>query len=169
MGNLLKFFLPKQNSRLVTPRGFSLLEILIVIAIIAVISAIGSGFYLNYGRVIELNSTAESISFDLKLAQSKSMSGEGGFFWGLHFVNGTSQQYYEIFSTPTNYSDAGKAVIATNYLSNGITFATPAPAISLDILFSKISGSTASSSVAIVNQSGSKTVSVSSVGAITVQ
>ncbi len=149
--------------------GFSLLEILIVMAILAIIGAIGSGIYANYGRGIELNSVAESVSFDLKLAQSKSMVGEGGFLWGLHFVNGSPQQYYEIFSTPTNYADVGKVVVATTTLASSVKFTTPATASSLDIIFNKISGSTTGSSVVITNQSGSKTISVSSVGAITIQ
>ena len=61
--------------------GFSLLELLIVVAIVVSVAAIGTGYYTNYGRSIEIKSISETITFDLKLAQSKSMTGVGGYKW----------------------------------------------------------------------------------------
>lgn len=149
-------------------RGFSLLELVIVVGIIVLIGSIGAGFYTNYGRNIEINSTAETVSFDLKQAQAKSMIGQGGYLWGVHFVNGATD-YYEIFSTPTNYSDVGKVISSTNYLPSSITFSSPASGFSTDIIFNKISGGTTASSVTLVSQGNTKTISISSLGGITIQ
>lgn len=168
MGSFLKHFSYKNESLSGKQNGFSLLELVIVIAIVALIAAIGTGFYTNYGKSIEINSVSETISFDLKKAQSEAMIGEGTFKWGLHFVNGVTD-YYEIFSTPTNYSDLGKVVTATNYLPTSVTFSSPAPGFSTDIIFNKISGSTTASSIVLVSQSFTKTISVSGIGNITIQ
>lgn len=149
-------------------KGFSLLELLIVFAILGVIAGIGSSFYINYNKNVEINSTAQNINFNLKQAQSKSMIGEGSFKWGIHFVNGATD-YYEIFSTPTDYSNVLKVIAFTFYLPNNIIFTDPATSSSKDIIFNKISGSTTASSVTISSGSTNKTVSVSIIGGIKVQ
>ena len=146
-------------------RAFSLIEILIVVAILAIIGAIGSGFYINYGRNISLKSTAQTIVFDLKNAQSKSMTGVGGFKWGIHFVNGDSD-YYETFSTPTDYNNLSKVVVSTKYLPDSIFFADPISGSSKDVIFNKISGSTTSSLIKIISSDFTKNINISSIGGI---
>mgnify|MGYP000600230426 CR=1 FL=1 len=69
----------------------------------------------NYNKNVEIKSAIQTMVFDLKQAQSKSMIGEGNFKWGLHFVNNTDN-YYEIFSTPTDYGDGGKVIVSKIYL-----------------------------------------------------
>jgi len=146
-------------------RAFSLIEILIVSAIIVILGSMGVGFYANYSKSVEINSLDQTIIFDLKQAQSKSMIGEGGLKYGIHFVNGT-KDYYEIFSTPDTYLN--KTVISTNYLTNGVTFSDPSEGISKDIIFNKISGGVSvASSVSLASQSNTKTIYVSSIGSIT--
>ena len=120
-------------------RAFSLLELLIVVAIIAVIGVIGSGFYINYSKNVGIKSAAQTIAFDLKYAQSKSMIGEGGFKWGIHFAN-TTKDYYEIFSTATDYS--GATIISKKYLPDNVFISSPAESGTRDIIFNKISGGT---------------------------
>jgi len=149
-------------------RGFSLLELLIVISIISIVGAIGTGFYVNYGKNIGIKSVSVAIASDLKYSQSKSMIGEGGFKWGLHFVNGTLD-YYEIFSTPTDYNDGAKVVISKKYLSDNTSFSDVNIPTTKDIIFNKISGSTTTSNVIIVSASLSKTIDVSSIGNISIQ
>lgn len=145
-------------------RGFSLLELLIVVAILVIIGAIGSGFYINYGKNISLKSTAQTIVFDLKNAQSKSMIGEGGFKWGVHFVNGTTD-YYEIFSTLTDYS-ALVSTLPKVYLTDSIIFSNPVSSSTKDIIFNKISGGTSASVVEISSSGVLKTINISAIGNI---
>ena len=150
--------------------GFSLLELLIVITIVVLLASIGIGYYLNYGKSVEINSSAQIIVFDLKQVQSKAMIGEGGYKWGIHFVNplGTAKDYYEIFSTGTDYSTS-PTIISTNYLPSSATFNSPGDNSSTDIIFSKISGSATAASVAITSFGFIKTIDVSSIGIISIQ
>lgn len=153
-----------------TRRGFSLLELLIVIALIAIIGTIGASFYINYGKTVEINSLSQTMIFDLKSAQSKAMTGEGELKYGIHFVNGASD-YYEIFSTPTDYSDGAKATLSTNYLTNNVTFSEPTEGNNKDIIFNKISGGTSdciatNPCIEIISQNNTKKINVSSIGSI---
>ena len=145
--------------------GFSLLELLIVIAILAVISTIGFGFYMNFVRSSELDFSTKDIAFNLKQAQAKSMAGEDGRKWGTHFVNG-ADDYYEIFSTPTDYSDAAKTINSIVYLQNGIFFTIPVA--SSTVIFDKIRGTVSSNFSLTISSPANqtKTVNVSTAGNI---
>lgn len=146
--------------------GFSLLEILIVMSIIAIIGAAGSGFYTNYNKSVEINSSTQTLIYDLKQAQSKSMIGEGGLYWGIHFDNpNATTDYYEMFSTPNTYVNAVTKV-PKKYLSNGLNFSEPATNSTKDIIFKKISGGTTASCVKIDSQSNTKRIIVSDIGSI---
>lgn len=139
----------------------SLLEVLIVIAIIAVIVAAGSGFYRNFGKNVELTSTAQMIATDLRQMQGKAMVGEGGYKWGVHFINSTND-YYELFST----DGVNSTTTATSTLSKSITFSDPNESTTKDVLFNKISGTTTATTVIIASEGATQTITVSDVGAI---
>jgi prepilin-type N-terminal cleavage/methylation domain-containing protein len=148
-------------------KGFTLIELLIVIAILAILASIGTGFFINYARSSEVNSAHKIIISNLKEAQAKSISGESGRKWGVHFENDASD-YYELFSTPTNYSDASKEIKATGYLSSGIYFTQPAESASSTILFEKIRGTTASDADIIISSPNGQTkiINVTAIGKI---
>jgi len=140
---------------------------MIVISIIVLIATIGAGFYTNYGKSVEINAISSSMVSDLKQVRSKSMINEGGFKWGIHFVNG-DKDYYEIFSTPTDYTNSAKVITSTNYLSGGVNFLNPASGASKDIIFNKISGGTSESSVVFSSSNVSKIINISSIGNISI-
>lgn len=66
-------------------RGISLIEIIIVIAITVIIAAIGAGVFRNFKIENQLNSDAAGILSVIRLAQSKTISGEAAQQWGVHF------------------------------------------------------------------------------------
>jgi len=146
--------------------GFSLFELLVVISIVAVVGTIGVGFYLNYAKSIEIKTVANTLVSDLKQAQAKSMAGTNGFKWGVHLVNGDTD-YYETFSSPSDYSDASKNVISSKYLTKGVSFSDPTSGSTKDIIFNKITGATTESSIVLSSSEVTKTISISSVGGIT--
>lgn len=126
-------------------RGFTLLEVLLVMAILVVLSTIGSTTYWGFYKKTELNSTVEAIKFDLKRAQGNAMSGINGVKWGVHYVNTNAGNYYELFSSPTVYGDVSTTIDAMAFLPKGIVFIDPIVSSTKDIIFNKIRGTTVTS------------------------
>jgi CHASE3 domain sensor protein len=132
-------------------------------AVLVILSSLSFGYYQNYVKSVELESAARTISFNLKNAQAKAMTGENNLKWGAHFVNGASD-YYETFSTATNY--AGGTVKETFYLPGSLRFTNPADNNTLDIIFSKIAGTTTAATVTINSSTNAKNINISDLGRI---
>ncbi len=147
-------------------RGFTLLEVLITMAILVILGTAGVGGYRTYGKNVEVTSLSQSISSELRLMQARSMAGESGFKWGIHFVNGAASDYYELFSTPTTYVSASTTVSATTTLPKSVTFSDPDVGQSKDIIFDKISGNTTATSVTVISEGISKIIQVSAIGTL---
>lgn len=146
-------------------RGFSLLELLMVISIISILGSAGVGFYRGFVKNVELQSASKVIAGDLRYMRSKSMIGEGGTMWGVHIVNENGgSQYYELFSTATDYP-AG-TIILTSTLPTGITFSDPSSGASKDIIFSKISGATTPATIVIDSEGSTQTLTISNIGTV---
>jgi Tfp pilus assembly protein FimT len=149
-------------------RSFTLLELLIVVAILVVVSFFSTNYFFSYQRDLNLNEDASKIINYLELARNKSLAKEDNKSWGVHFENPSSgNDFFELYSTDTNYS--GGAVSEKIYLSSGIIFSDPATGNSTDIQFSKLSALlSATTSVTIVSQKSgnSKTITVNTEGRI---
>src|SRR3989344_5914102 len=124
-------------------RGFTLLELLLVIAVSVLLGTLALR-ELNLGgsaRAQVLDGARQQAISELTLARDRALRGEDERKWGIHFVNGTDD-YYELFSTPTNYADMDTTVREVTYLPNGVTLTDPAESGTLDIIFNGISGTT---------------------------
>ena len=143
--------------------GFTLLEVLLVIAVTVILASLAIVQLAGSTRGREMDAAAERIFFDLSNARAKAMAGEDQRRWGIHF-NNNGNDLYELFSTTTNYS--GATIVETTFLQGEITFSDPAAMATKDILFERIDGTTAASSVTITSPSGSRTVSVTAEGTI---
>jgi prepilin-type N-terminal cleavage/methylation domain-containing protein len=121
--------------------GFTLLELLLVIAVLAVIAAMSRDSFSSFLGGAGLKDSAQMIAYDLRSTRNQAMNGANDRNWGIHFVNGAND-YYEIFSSSTDYSDVAKEITRTDYLKNNAAFSNPPEASSLDVIFSKISGTT---------------------------
>lgn len=146
--------------------GVTLLEILMVMTLLAILGGLAAGSYRNYAKSTEFTNAGKNIIFDLKRMQGRAIAGQDQLKWGVHLVNGASD-YYETFSTPTTYADAGKVTVDTTYLSSTIVFTTPAEGINLDIIFDRIKGTISSTTTTTIASEGkSTTVTVTSQGNI---
>ena len=149
-----------------TSKGFTLLELIIVVAIVGILAAGGAAAFRNSGKNVELSSVVNVLRADLKQMQSKAMIGEDGMKWGAHLVNATPSNYYELFSTPTNYADDGKVVTATTTLAQGISFSDPVSGQTKDIIFNKITGTTSATTTTLVSEGLTQTITVTTIGTI---
>jgi len=128
-----KFF--KNNSRK-KKKGFTLIEILIVVAISTILSGISFSSYVNHRRAKLLEFTKQEIVGYLRYAQQKSISQEGGNQWGIHFENPDSgDDFYALYHGTTYSSSEG-----TRYLPKGLEFQSPSSGNTIDISFSKLTG-----------------------------
>lgn len=146
-------------------QGFSLIEILLVMAVMAIITAFASGYYRDYVKNVEFDLVSKNIISDLKSTQSKAMAGEDDLKWGVRFINSIND-YYEIFSTPTNYGDPLRTTKMTNYLSGTIVFSNPIEGGTTDVIFDKIRGTSVNSAITIIFEGSSDTITVNSLGNI---
>ncbi len=143
-------------------RGFSLLELLIVIAIMAILAAVGAGFYRGVAKNIEIQSVSKMIASDLRQMRAKSMAGESGYKWGARFVKDAGGDYYITFSTDGTNS----TTTATTTLSSGITFSDPASGYK-EIIFNKITGTIPTATTTSIRiESTTATTTVSTIGTI---
>lgn len=148
-------------------KGFSLIEVLLVTAILAVLGTVGSGFFGFYAKNIELDATAKAITADLKFARSKALAGENGLHWGVHFENGASSDFYVIYSSPTStYANASTTAMSTTTLGSGIVFVAPPTSSSTNILFTTVTGATSSSTITISRDGDTRAIHTSPAGTV---
>ncbi|OGY99377.1 MAG: hypothetical protein A2945_00780 [Candidatus Liptonbacteria bacterium RIFCSPLOWO2_01_FULL_52_25] len=165
----IRFYAPNNpRASASTKSGFTLLEVLIVIALLAVLGVAGVGYFGSSSRQVELDSTAKNIVAALRDARSRALSGQGGFHWGVHFVNSSTAgvYYYELFPATSTYLGATNTVEVTYYLPVGISFSSPASGASTTVLFNKGTGTATTSSITIGSQIATATVNVSPVGTV---
>lgn len=143
--------------------GFTLLELLIVVAVLVIIAAMSRDFFGSFVGGASLRNENTSLMFNLRGVRDKAMNGQNDMNWGMHLVNGT-QDYYEIFSSPTNYSSASTTIASKVYLSNNIFFSTPAEGFSADIIFSKITGTTTAAEIILTSKGEDSAISISNQG-----
>jgi hypothetical protein len=94
----------------------------------------------------------------------RAAGGEDRLNFGGHFVNGATD-YYELFSSPSNYLDAGKKILSVVNLPITVKFAAPAEGVNKDILFNSISGDVSADFLTISSEGNNKTINVTASGA----
>jgi type II secretory pathway pseudopilin PulG len=125
--------------------GFTIIEGIVVLTILLILGS--SVFLILRNQIIgSLESDAEMILSRLEEAQSRALSGVDNKNWGIHFeASTTSPHFYVMFSGDYATSTA----TTTFYLSRFVEFEDPASGASKEIIFNKLSGTTASSSITI--------------------
>ena len=153
-------------------KGFSLLELLLVIGIMSIVATAISPFLFGGKTSIEVEEEAKKIASVLKIGQNKAMTMENASAWGVHFDNTTSSlPLYDLFE---GNSYATGTSTDRYYLSSGIIFQAPVAGASTTAIFNKRTGnllSGASTTITIKSLSPEiiKSVIIFPNGRITVQ
>jgi prepilin-type N-terminal cleavage/methylation domain-containing protein len=146
-------------SRHHTP-GFTLLEILLVVSILAIVTTVGIGVYRNLAKRVEFEDAKAVFISDMKHARAAAMSGESGLSWGIHVENGADDTY-AIFS---GLSYASGTIDSTMTLPVGVTWVSPSEGTSTDIVFSRVTGTTTAATVTMASGDTLQTITITAVG-----
>lgn len=135
---------PKTYKLKTNQKGFTLLEVLLVIAIIGIVSVAGGVYVGNVVSDTVLEEVASAVIADLKNAQAKAINGVDAKRWGVCFRNPTSgpnDDKYEIalIDSGTDACNPGSDP-STFFLQEGVEFSNPASGTTDDVVFEKISG-----------------------------
>lgn len=127
--------------------GFSLIEIMITIAIIAIFAAGAMLWFFGYQRQAELDSAVKNIINTLRDAQARSVSGKDFKSWGVYF-DAAGNKYVLFRNEGGGYATA--TVKDENYLSSfvKINMLCPIKGVCLngggsEVIFGKSAGNTA--------------------------
>lgn len=114
-------------------KGLTLIEVIVVMAIVALLAALTSFNLLSGRRQAEKRSVVEQVVSDMRSQQSRAMVGDSlGASFGIHFANNT----YTLFTGATfNAADASNFVVT---LDNNIEFTTTF--LGNNIVFTPVSG-----------------------------
>jgi len=135
--NNLSVFFSRQSAL----KGFSLAEMLVVLAIIAIMASIIVSSFSGMGKKEILETTTTSIISVLNEAKSQAISSKDASNYGVRILNN------KIISFKNNYGIENKEII----ISNIVTIST-STGIGADIIFNNVSGNT--------NVSGTITITV---------
>ena len=149
------------------PQGFTLLEVVMVVALLIVVMTGAIAALGSFRKTIDLNTVAEEIASNLRRAQTRAMNADSLSRWGIHFANPASgDDFYSLYSGDTYTADVEK-----NFLPGAAVFTTPSASSTQYVLFEKLSGALVSGSATstvmqTADGSRSKTITVNSVGRV---
>lgn len=143
--------------------AFTLIELLLTTAIVAVLGTIGLIYILNYKQRQNLSSDTQEIVVIIRNAQDRSISQEAtstqgsGGCWGIHFENPSSgADFYALFKGLTY---ATSAIVSQNVLSSSVQFDTPTSSSSSTVIFLPFTGLPDNSLTVKISVIGNPTVS----------
>ena len=149
--------------------GFSLFELLIVIAMVAVLATVSIAYLVGYRNQSDLDSTAKRIVATLRDAQNRSLTQASLSTWGVHFDNASgTRPFWVIFTGSYNAS----SVFASYPLPVSVGFASATVPVAgfKEIVFTQGTGlASASTSISIyltALPSASATIAIASSGAV---
>ncbi len=146
--------------------GFSLIEILISLAICVLLLTIGSVAFVNSRSAKQLDTITDSIASKLEEARAAAISGKNGTNFGVAFSS-TTYTYW----SGSSYS-AGATGNIVYPLTSGFSISSTIPGSTFSIRFSRVSGTPSATGTITITKNGSSSttdsITVGSLGDITV-
>lgn len=119
-------------------KGFTMLEVLLSLTVLAILAAISAKSYVGAQRRVLLDSTAQEISVYLRFAQQKAISQEENQQWGIHFEHPVSDNpfYVLFFGSVYNVNNVREKI----FLPLPIKYLIPSSGQTNDVIFGKLTG-----------------------------
>ena len=139
--------------------GFTLVELILVVAMMAVVGAMTAPFLQTFQTRSDLVTTADSITHQLRRAQQNAAAGQNGNGWGVFFNPGnkTMTLYYG-----TSYASRDQSFDQIDSLPTAFTFSTD---FSDDIYFNVFSGQASASGTVTITDQNNQTKKIVITGA----
>jgi prepilin-type N-terminal cleavage/methylation domain-containing protein len=148
--------------------GFSLIEIIIVMALVLILVAASFSAYPLFTKKTDLTSSVERIVDTLRLAHSNTLASEGGISYGVHFEN----DKFAVFKG-TSYSVSDPNNILFDLDSDLEIYDIDLNGGGQDIIFNRLTGYTAQNGDinirVIEDASSSFSVSINSSGSVNIK
>lgn len=147
--------------------GFTIIEIIIVIAILAILLAIVISNFPYFNETTNLNNNVQEFISTLKLAQNRALSSDSYSQYGVYINTGVSPNQYVLFQGPTY---AGSTAGQTYTLDKSLEFYNISLGGGSEIAFDKLDGAadeSGSVGIRVKSDTGTnKTIYVASSGAV---
>ncbi len=142
-------------------KGFTIIELLIVISITAILAAAASPIYSNLQVSTQLDESSAQIAQDVRLAREQSLAGVHGVAHGVRF-NASSYTLYQ----GASYATRSAAYDQVNTFSSALAITTTFP--NSEIVFTAGTGMPSATGTIIVSHavSGTRTILVNDIGAV---
>lgn len=129
--------------------GFSLAELLVTMAIMAILAAVGFGSYAGFRNKQSVEAELPKLTAVTREAMELSKSQADASQWGIHFANpaGAGNDFYEIWK---GASYASGTVTKRVNLGGSVGFTDPADGTTKDVIFGKATGIPAASTTVVV-------------------
>ena len=125
-------------SKIMNQKGFTFIELLVVIGIVAVVSVAGITRLGGFNSAKNLELTMNEMVSTVRDAQRRSITQENGTGWGVRFTNPVSgADQYEVFSG-ASYSSSG--VVSFHSLRRSVVFSEPTSGNFIDVVFEPVTG-----------------------------
>lgn len=144
-------------------KGLTIAELLVVVAIVAILSAISLSAFVSYRTSQALTADTETVAGLLRQARNQTISSKNASSYGVNFSSTTTT----LFVGPT-YSPGNPSNVAYT-LTAGNTLTTTLSGGATSILFNRVTGETNQSSTIVVtlqSATASSTISIYKTGTV---
>lgn len=87
----------KFNLKLPDVKGFTLMELLVIVAAVLILAAMAASSFRFFGQSSDLNNNTEEIVNALRMAQQKTLASESASQYGVYFSTSSSPHQYTLF------------------------------------------------------------------------
>jgi prepilin-type N-terminal cleavage/methylation domain-containing protein len=119
-------------------KGFTLVELLVVMGITVVLGGVAMSNYFNYQSSVTLDGAAEELLGTLRDAQQRAISQDQQLAWGVYIDTADGENdYYEPYSGDSRVTGTPLSRIT---LAEGLVFLVPSQGINKEVHFAKSTG-----------------------------